>query len=429
MMLDTDATRTFVLHGKTPERIVAPCSAEELAAILAQANADGAGVVPWGSGTRQHIGYAPRTYTLALSTARLARVVEYSPADLVLTVEAGMTLGAVQTMLAQHDQWLPWNPPCADQAGIGGLLATGATGPLRQGYGTPRDWTLGLRVALADGRLVKSGAKVVKNVAGYDTHKLHLGALGTLGVIAEATFKLAPLPACRRTMLVSFTEPRPLVIALMQLHAPPLSPISLVSLNDTAAQKVVLLQNFMTNQPRHLTLVARFAGVSNATERQMRVAAQRCVELGARCIELDEQDDEPLWQELANFSAPVDDGSLLLRAGASPGRILDLGRILEQSSSRRGWPVARMHYAGIGLAFARWWPPDGTKLADINAVLAELRAALSPIGGYLVVEAAPSAWRPMLDLWGPAPETLPLMKRLKAVWDPNGILNPGRYMV
>ena len=142
----------------------------------------------------------------------------------MITVQAGATLGAVQAALAEHGQRLPWDPPISLDATIGGLLASGAAGPLRLGYGTPRDWTLGMRVALSDGRVVKSGSKVVKNVAGYDTHKLHLGALGTLGVIVEATFKLAPQPASQRTLLVSFERLEDALKTSDMLRTAPLPP-------------------------------------------------------------------------------------------------------------------------------------------------------------------------------------------------------------
>src|SRR5947207_167556 len=173
---------------------VTPATPDELAAILRDASERGQVVVPWGAGTLQHLGYPPNPEAIILHTAALNRIVEYNPADLTITVEAGATLGAVQETLRPHGQWLPWDPPAPGTATIGGLLAAGASGPLRLGYGAPRDWVLGMRVALGDGRLIKSGGKVVKNVAGYETHKLQIGALGTLGVIVEVTFKLSPLP-------------------------------------------------------------------------------------------------------------------------------------------------------------------------------------------------------------------------------------------
>lgn len=128
----------------------------------------------------------------------LNRVIEYAPEDMTVTVEAGMTLTTLKAELARHGQWLPIDPPCPDRLSIGTLLATNASGPRRYGYGTIRDWLIGLKVVLADGRLIKSGGKVVKNVAGYDLAKVFIGSRGSLGVIVEATFKLRPLPEAER---------------------------------------------------------------------------------------------------------------------------------------------------------------------------------------------------------------------------------------
>src|SRR5690349_22585054 len=152
-----------------------PESAEAVAEALRAASDRDQPVALWGAGTLQHLGGAPAPGALRLETTALNRIVDYSPPDLTITVEAGATLGAVQEALQAHRQWLPWAPPAPAHATIGGLLAAGVSGPLRLGYATPRDWTLGMHVALGDGRLVKSGGKIVKNVAGYDVHKLHIG--------------------------------------------------------------------------------------------------------------------------------------------------------------------------------------------------------------------------------------------------------------
>lgn len=416
---------TFALHNLTPARVVAPATAEELADCLRDAATAGLAVVPWGGGTRQHIGRPPARYDIALSTARLAQIVEHTPADLTITVEAGTTLAAIQATLADHGQWLPWDPPLPATAGVGGLLASAAAGPLRLGYGPPRDWTLGMRVALGDGRLVRSGARVVKNVAGYDAHKLHIGALGTLGVIAEVTFKVAPLPQRRQTLLASFMDPRLSLQAADELRAAPLQPIALVALNDLAEQATPGLHDFLAGQPTHIVLAARFAGAPGAVGRQLREAARRCVEAGARTIEISEEDDAALWAAIADFTAPT--GSLLLRAGAPAGAMGDLARLLDVDAHRRGWAMPRMILPGVGLGYSRL--PAGPDANELRAALAELRAGVAALGGYVVVEQAPAGLAGELDLWGPPPEAARLMRALRAAWDPAGVLNPGRYAI
>lgn len=417
----------YALDNLTPTNVVAPSSVAELAEALREACEQQQAVVPWGGGTRQHTGCPPTRYDLALVTTGLDRIVTYAPADLVVTVEAGITLGALQAELARHGQWLPWDPPLRARATLGGLLASGASGPLRLGYGAPRDWLLGMQVAGGDGRLVKSGGRVVKNVAGYDLHKLHLGAFGTLGVIAEATLKVAPLPEHRQTVLASFLDPRLPGQALAQLRAVPLQPIALIAMSPLAEQGVSALHSFLEGQPNHIVVAARFAGTAGAVARQIREAARRCIEVGARTVELREEDDQPLWAGIADVSAPASDGSLLLRVGVPSNALDGAASLMERVPHAHGWASARIVLAGVGLGYARW-QIGAAPLAAVAAALAEVRAKLLALGGYAVVEEAPATFA-MLDRWGPPPSGAALMRQLRARWDPAGILNPGRFVV
>lgn len=399
-----------------------PQSAGELASMLRAAADAGHTLVPWGAGTLQHLGGPALPEAGRIGTRALSRVLDYTPADMTITVEAGATLGEVQATLRPHGQWLPWDPPAPEQATIGGLLAAGVSGPLRLGYGTPRDWVLGMRVALADGRLVRSGGKVVKNVAGYDMHKLHIGALGTLGVIAEVTFKIAPLPEQVAPLL--FTCPAPAVaFALIdQLRARPLAPISLIvsaGRNDERATPGVLL-------------AVRFAGGAAAVARQVRLAESAADRLGAPRKELDDEHTRALWPALAGFAHPSFThrnqgaaGALIIRAGAPAAALAAVVEALEQAAPP-GCAVRVLGYGGIGLAYARWYLSNPAVQPGTH--LAALRARLAQLGGYAVVEGSPALPGDPIDRWGPPPATLALMRTLKARWDPQGVLNRERYI-
>ncbi|HHY50039.1 MAG TPA: FAD-binding oxidoreductase, partial [Alphaproteobacteria bacterium] len=212
-----------------------PATPADLAAALREASAAGRPVVPLGAGAHQHLGAPPPAGALHIGTVALNQVLEYAPADLTATAQAGVTLAALQQELARHGQWLPWDPPGGERATLGGLLAAALSGPLRLGYGAPRDWVLGMRVALGDGRIVKSGGRVVKNVAGYDAHKLHIGALGTLGVILDVTFKLAPLPERMATLAWACPDLQAALTLARALRERPLAPVSLALLARPAA--------------------------------------------------------------------------------------------------------------------------------------------------------------------------------------------------
>lgn len=196
-----------------------PASAEELAQELRKASK---------SSTR----------VKGINLSVLSRILEHTPEDMTVTVEAGTTLASLQRSLATRGQWLPIDPPHPGHLTIADLLDTDANGPRRAGFGTIRDYVIGLRVALADGRLIRSGGKVVKNVAGYDLMKLFIGARGTLGVIVDATFKLLPLPETEAFVqarsnnldtaerLIIAVLDSPLTPTVFDLHASTLQPFN-----------------------------------------------------------------------------------------------------------------------------------------------------------------------------------------------------------
>ncbi len=171
-----------------------PQTAEELAGVLREAESAGKAVTPVGGGRASKMGGVLERCDVELHTTALDRVIEHSPEDMVVSVEAGITLEVLQDHLAKSRQVLPLDPFNSPGHTIGGLLATGLSGPLRLRYGSPRDYLIGIRVALPDGRLASAGGRVVKNVSGYDLMKLHFGAMGSLGVIVAASFKVFPAP-------------------------------------------------------------------------------------------------------------------------------------------------------------------------------------------------------------------------------------------
>jgi glycolate oxidase FAD binding subunit len=204
-----------------------PSTAEDLARSLHKAAEARLAVVPVGGGRASAMGDALERCDVELHTTRLDRVLEHSPADMVVTVEAGITLEALQAELGSTGQFLPLDPFNSPGHTVGGLLATGWTGPLRQRYGSVRDFLIGIRVALPDGRLASAGGRVVKNVSGYDLMKLHLGALGSLGVIVAASFKVFPSPLHDVTLEASYDSIDEAWLASHRALGLPLTPAAL----------------------------------------------------------------------------------------------------------------------------------------------------------------------------------------------------------
>src|SRR5215213_9507020 len=229
----------YAVQGIVPACVVAPGSLEELSAVMRVAYERRAAVVPWGGGTAQNIGNPPARVDLLLRTERLNRVLIHEPDDLTISVEAGITLGALQELTARHGQMLPLDPPLAGRATIGGLLATAADGPRRLGYGTLRELTIGIAVVEASGRITRGGGMVVKNVSGFDMMKLYLGSLGTLAIISSANFKLLPIPRAAATLLCIFDDPVAAFAVIEAIQLTQLTPTAAEYLSRTALAQVL----------------------------------------------------------------------------------------------------------------------------------------------------------------------------------------------
>lgn len=354
-----------------------PATAEDLAKRLHEAAVSRSAVVAVGGGRASGMGGAPSRCDVELHTTLLDRVLEHSQADMVVSVEAGITLEALQEELAKAGQFLPLDPFNSPGHTIGGLLATGWTGPLRQRFGSARDFLIGIRVAQPDGHLASAGGRVVKNVSGYDLMKLHHGALGSLGVIVAASFKVFPQPLHDVTLEISNQSMDAAWAAVDSAFALPLAPAALELFSDGR-------------------VLARFLGSPIAVDRMV-------AELGWPSAGTE------VWAEHSR------------RASESWARIAvppaALRGILEALPPQSNWWAS----PGIGIAH---WSFEG----EAEAV-GEIRRAAERAQGSLVLMAAPPEVMTSVGAWGTPPATIEIMQRLKHAFDPDGILNPGRFVV
>lgn len=352
-----------------------PATAEELARRLKQAADARQAVVPVGGGRAAGMGGAPSRCDVELHTNRLDRVLEHSQADMVVSVESGITLEALQAELAKAGQFLPLDPFNSPGHTIGGLLATGWTGPLRLRFGSARDFLIGIRVALPDGRLASAGGRVVKNVSGYDLMKMHHGAMGSLGVIVAASFKVFPRPLHDVTVELVAGSIDDAWTAAERALAMPLAPAALELLSERR-------------------VVARFLGSTDAVNRMV-------ADLGWKAT------DGAFWTEHSR------------RAPESWARIAvprqSLRAVLAALPPGAGW------WASPGSGIAHWSFEPGA--------VQNVRQAAERARGSLIVMAAPAEVAETVGAWGTPPPTIELMRRLKQAYDPAGILNPGRFVV
>lgn len=365
--------------GPLVNRVTAekPATAEELARRLHEAAEAGLAVFPVGGGRAAGMGDPPARDGIELSTGALDRVLEHSQADMVVSVEAGITLETLQSQLGKSGQFLPLDPFNSPGHTIGGLLASGWTGPLRLRFGSPRDFLIGIRVALPDGRLASAGGRVVKNVSGYDLMKLHYGALGTFGVIVAASFKVYPKALHDITVESTHESMDQAWAAAERALTMPMAP-SAVELFSSGR------------------VIARFLGSPDATRRTV-------ADLGWTGI------DGSVWTDHSE-TAPSPWARI-----AAPRH--ELRSILDELGADQQW------WASPGTGIANWAIAGGAE--DVRAI----RALADAAGGSLVLLAGPDEFRHDVGSWGTPPATLHLMRRLRYAFDPNQVINPGRFVV
>ena len=429
--LDEVGRRTYAVDGVEPFAMCWPGTASEVAASLQVADRLGVAISPRGSGTKVSLGNRPRACDLIVSTERLNRVIDYAPANLTVTVEAGVTLAALQSALAQGGQVLPIDPPHSRLATIGGVLAANASGPRRLGYGSGRDLVIGTRSATASGKMVRSGGRVVKNVAGYDLGKLYIGSLGTLVLLVEVNLKVTPIPASQTTVLGWFSSLEGLASAGRAVCRSALMPGALEVLNARAASAIN--DPLLSGQGGRYLLVALGTAPGGGAVRQADEFARIFRECGAEdVVQVADGADHQLWTAIGSLGeSDAAKEDIALKAAVPPGQLLEAWRILEKRIPALGGNPAIFGRAGSGVFYVSWVPASASlngHRADTVAGVQAIRREIVGLGGSLVVERCPTILKEHLDVWGNVGNSLGLMRNLKAALDPRGIMNPGRFV-
>jgi len=398
-------------------RVVAfPHNIEELSEMMRLANDERWRVIPAGAGTWLEVGNRPTRLDLIVSTAKMNRLLEYEPADLTATIEAGVPLAAFNRIAAEDRQFIPLDPFGDEQSTIGGVVATASSGPMRCAYGGPRDWLIGATVVHADGQITRAGGKVVKNVAGYDLCKLYTGSFGTLAVIAELSFKLRALPPCEKTIVFYSHNAESLCALVARITDSDVQPtvMELISPHDEATLPIGTKQ---------FALALGFLNEAETVDSQIGQAAQLGSGFGHTLFS--EADANAFWQAYhASETSPHTE--FVLRLSALPADlnalIADINRTLPRTHLRAHAAngVVRVHGDALWL--------DGLKTRERPRKLAEMRRLAQSRGGQMVILRAPDEIKSQLDVWGEAGPTGSLMRALKEKFDPHALLNPGRFV-
>lgn len=393
-------SESFILDEQPAEYQAAPSSEEECLQTVQQAQCNGIALVPWGGGSDILQGnlLEARRWA-ALYTGQMNRLLEYSPPDMVVTVQSGMPLAELQKTLREQNQFLPFDPPCEDRTTLGGIVATNRQGLLRPGFGTPRDRLLGLRVAIGNGTMVKGGGKVVKNVAGYDLCKLFTGSFGTLGLITEVTFKTNPLPERQAHLLFSASGAQSAATAALAVHTARLQPASLsIACHGGTCLYVGLI------------------GSREATEWQEKAITDLLMEHELRRSE-ERWTDSDIRHLIVNHPSPVK-VRLTVRPSETPEalkNLLSLG-------------ASVLCHVPTGILEAAL-PPETAMVhpRDINGTIWRLQRSI-PQGGHLVWTRLPPVLKTEVDVWGAPRADFAIMRGIKRTLDPNRLFSPGRFI-
>lgn len=411
------------VDGVTPRAAVCPPDVGTVGRVMAIASVEKLAVAPRGGGALSRLGNAPKRLDVSLGMTCLNRVVDHQPDDMTATVQAGIALVELRAQLARHGQQLPLDAPLPERTTIGEVLATAFAAPCRLMHGLPRDWLLGMSFVRADGALAKSGGKVVKNVTGYDVHKLHIGALGTLGVIVEATFKLIPVYQEMGAATACFPTWAAALEAAEAVRKLPFTPRSL-ELLDTRAATLAGIKN-----TAEVTIVIGLAGRRVAVSRMSADISKALKAMGASVQVLAGPESISLCQSVTDLGwKPETPPYISFRASLLPSALAQAIDSLK-SLPLAGFETAVEAGPGYGglrvLCYAKQGAPPATDAA--RALAAAFQQRMAALGGSAIVESAAPEVKRGLDVWGNVPGGQDVMQRLKAELDPNGILNPGRF--
>ena len=380
--------------------VVAPGDAQQIAPVLRFANANGLTVMPRGAGTKLVWGN-PVTPDIELQLNRMNELREHAWQDMTCTVQAGCSWAAMQEQLRPHGQMVALDPLWPKKATVGGVVACNDSGALRLKYGSLRDLIIGMTIVRADGTIAKSGGKVVKNVAGYDIHKLMTGCFGTLGVIAEVNFRLHPLEEHARTWTVSLpdgAECASLSAPLNSLMDSQIVPSSVQMRTSKSGCAVdVLMAGLPVCHAEYGARIQRiFAGVAFT------------------------ESSEEVWAARQSLFENAD--AVVLKVSVLPSQICEV------SADLLAWSRDAATIGIVAQATGLMTVSISSAFETATSLLDRLRARVTQSGGSVVVQQAPDAFKGKLDIWGPDRGTLPLMCEIKRRFDPNRSLNPGRFV-
>lgn len=397
---------------KPPRYLVAPHNQQALSQILQYSHQHQYPLLLCGNGSKLDWGgFLSKNVELVVTTSKLNRIIDYAVEDLTITVESGVKLANLQSMLQENQQFLPLDGIYPETATIGGIIATADTGSWRQRYGGVRDLLLGISFVRADGAIAKAGGRVVKNVAGYDLMKLFTGSYGTLGAIAQATLRLYPLPSDSLSILVT-GEDSQIQKFIQFLLASPLTPTAADLISSSLVKQ-------LTNQST-IGLLLRFQSISISIEYQAKqvesVASQ--LELTSETYKNDLETN--LWQRLKKMMEIKNHSqTITAKIGIIKDRAPNFLANFAQTTNHQGLAIIHLN-SGNGKVIITG--------ENLDEQILKIRSICQQNQGFLSILTGPKSLKQKIDIWGYTGNSLTIMEKLKQKFDPNYLLNPGRFL-
>ncbi|TDY43972.1 glycolate oxidase FAD binding subunit [Alicyclobacillus sacchari] len=406
---------TLHMHESSQDVCLAePSSEEEVLAVLAYARDHGLSLLPCGAGRLLAYGPPAEAPDIWLSLRRMNRVVSLSQGDLIVSVEPGLTMSELTSTLTSAGLMLPYDPPAPADATLGGLLSAGVSGPRRALYGSLRDMAISLRVALLDGRVIRTGAKVVKNVAGYDMTKLFIGAWGTLGVITEITLKLRPLPMHRETVLAAGT-----LDALGSFR-------ERIVQSALQPSRLEVVWQGETDKTQDWVLAVDCDEHERSAKAQTQILESMAHDLGLTVETLEQHAADTWW---ADHAGAISDRMVCIRLQGPPTKLFSaLAPVLDTIAALAEEPRNISATAGGITGVARIAFDPARALLDDPACWQKLRDVIAASALEMTVERAPTAIRAQCTTSPFVPGAAAVMQRLKQTFDPEHLLSPGRFL-
>ena len=411
------------LDGLTPSTVENPGTLDELSAALASATTSGLAVVPWGGGTRIGVGNIPSSYDVALDLTGHTGHLEHVAGDLTVIVDGGVRIGDLNGVLEKEGQRLPFEVRSPGQATVGGSVASNAPGRRQSSTGGIRDWVIGMQIVLADGTVTKSGGRVVKNVQGYDLHRLHTGAYGTLGVISQVAFKLAPILAAQQTVMAWFDDVRSAREVGLNLVNGLIAPEAISLVSGPLAVDVVAAAGEAASglDDEAWTLLVRLGGGVRSIERQVNEVTGAAGASGATGYAvLDGGTAGRAWALLDDAESAAD---VTARVTARTTAALDISESL-CSDSMGANGTSTICDIGFGALTALANTGSGEQaLSFVGAIV----TGVAQTGGSYVIEKCPLTIKQQMDVFSDVGNSIEIMRRIKDQYDPSNTLNPGRF--